>query len=180
MNLDQPLFTTMYCCSEEFIVLCRQNKIVQCLICEQKCLSIIFVFFTCTEIKNCTYSVNYNYTWIRSPSLNMSRGKQIDDFFLCNYLYRPVYARFIIKVFRVDFFVFIESFYWNAGWKAIGFWDERLCSWDYKNTFFLYVLSIDNVTFVQTRVSIKYMTFKTKNKPESPDSVYCTTNMLHK
>lgn len=122
-----------------------RNKIVQCLICEQKCLSIIFVFFTCTEIKNCTYSVNYNYTWIRSPSLNMSRGKQIDDFFLCNYLYRPVYARFIIKVSRVDFFVFIESFYWNAGWKAIGFWDEKLCSWDYKNTYFLYVLSIDNM-----------------------------------
>lgn len=51
MNLDQPLFTTIYCCSEEFIVLCRQNTIVQCLICEQKCISIIFVFFTCTEIK---------------------------------------------------------------------------------------------------------------------------------
>lgn len=58
--------------------------------------------------KNCTCSVNCNYTWTRSPSLNMSRGKQIDDFFLCNYLYRPVYARFIIKVSRVDFFVFIE------------------------------------------------------------------------
>lgn len=51
MNLDQPLFTTIYCCSEEFIVLCRQKKIVQCLICEQKGISIIFVFFTCTEIK---------------------------------------------------------------------------------------------------------------------------------
>lgn len=51
MNLDQPLFTTIYCCSEEFIVLCRQNKSVQCLICEQKRISIIFVFFTCTEIK---------------------------------------------------------------------------------------------------------------------------------
>lgn len=116
MKLDQPLFTTFYCCSEEFIVLCRQNKIVQCLICEQKGISIIFVFFTCTEIKNCTCSVNCNYTWARSPSLNICQEENSDDFFLCNCLYHPVHVRFILKVSRVDFFYFIQSFslkYWQ-------------------------------------------------------------------
>lgn len=144
MNIDQPLFTTIYCCSKEFIVLCRQKKNCSMFNLWTKMYIYHFCLFYIDRNKNCTCSVNCNYTWIRSPSLNMSRGKQIDDFFLCNYLYRPVYARFIIKVSRVDFFVFIESFYWNAGWKAIGFWDEKLCSWDYKNTYFLYVLSIDN------------------------------------
>lgn len=145
MNLHQPLFTTIYCCSEEFIVLCRQKKIVQCLICEQKCISIIFVFFTCTEIKTVHVLLTViTHGWGLLHLI--CQEENTDDFFLCNCLYHPVHVRFILKVSRVDFFYFIQSFslkYWQE--SDLFFWEEKLCSWDYKNTYFLHVLSFDNM-----------------------------------
>lgn len=109
MNLEKPLFTTIYCCSEEFIVLCRQNKIVQCLICEQKCISIIFVFFTCTDIKT-VHVLLIVITHGRGLLPLICQEENSDDFFLCNYLYHPVYVRFILKVSRVDFLFLLKAF----------------------------------------------------------------------
>lgn len=108
MNLDQPLFTTIYCRSEEFIALCMQNKIVQCLICEQ-CISIIFVFFTCTEIKTVHVLLTV-ITHGRGLLHLICQEENSDDFFLCNYLYHPVYVRFILKVSRVDFLFLLKAF----------------------------------------------------------------------
>lgn len=138
-----------------------------------------FCLFHMHRNKNCTCSVNCNYTWMGSPSLNMSRGKQSDDFFLCNYLYRPVYARFIIKVSRVEFFVFIES-------MLVGKWlVSKRRSFAaviprIHTSCMVWVLTTCNLCTNQSFYLIKYMTFKTKNKPESLDLVYCTTIMLHK
>lgn len=152
MNDCCTLWTLTNLSLQQFIVVQKnslyyvgRNKIVQCLICEQKCISIIFVFLTCTEIKTVHVLLTViTHGWGLLHLICQEENS--DDFFLCNCLYHPVHVRFILKVSRVDFFYFIQSFslkYWQE--SDLFFWEEKLCSWDYKNTYFLHVLSFDNM-----------------------------------
>lgn len=127
-----------------------RKKIVQCLICEQKNAQLLsfssffFVFFIRTEINtvHVLFQVHGNCTCTRSSSLNMSKGNQWWFFSVLLFI---LYSTFILKVSRVDFFLFLlKVFCWNAGWRVIGFW-EKLCSCDSKNTY-LNVLSFDKIT----------------------------------